>query len=547
MPGPSAFTLLPGAERLRLLCVGAEPAGIVLTVAGKAEGCRCPACGWRSRRVHSRYARTVRDLPWAELPVRLRLRARRFFCANAACPRRIFTERLPGVVAPYARRTDRLTAWLSRVAFALGGEPGARLLRHQRLPWSGDTLLARIRASALPDRPPPRVLGVDDFAFRRGRRYGTILVDLERHRVVDLLPDRLAATVAIWLKARPPPRVISRDRGGEYARGAQQGAPEAIQVADRFHLLKNVGETVERVLRRHADLVGQVPVPPRACPRPDEPGIWHELRRDRRDRLMDHERSERVVQARFAAIQGGAAAGLNKSAIARALGVHRHTVQKYLALPAAPERRYTVRRASVLAPYAGYLLERWRHGGHKAMPLWRELLARGYPGRYRQVARFVAALRRRERAGPPGPALAPSAGLTPKRAVGLPLTRPPERTPEEQAALKRLWTLHPDLQAAERLFDGFAHLIRDRAAAPPAQRRQEIEHWLTDAAGAGLPEFAAFVTKLRQDLEAVAAGLVLPYSQGQTEGQVNRLKTLKRAMYGRASFELLRRRVLYAA
>jgi transposase len=543
MSSPSAFALLPGAEQLRLLCVGAEPAGIVLTVAGKARSGRCPDCGGRSHRVHSRYVRTVRDLPWAELPVRLRLRARRFFCDAAACPRRIFTERLPGVVAPYARRTDRLTAWLLRVAFALGGEPGARLLRHQRLPWSGDTLLARIRTAALSDRPPPRVLGVDDFAFRRGRRYGTILVDLERHRVVDLLPDRLATTVAAWLAARPPPRVISRDRGGEYACGARQGAPEAVQVADRFHLLKNVGETVERVLRRHADLVGQVPVPRRG----DEPDIWHELRRDRRDRLLDHERAQRVVQARFAAIQGGAAAGLNKSAIARASGVHRHTVQKYLALRAAPERRYTVRRANLLVPYAGHLLERWRQGEHTAMTLWHELVARGYPGRYRQVARFVAALRRRERAKPAGPAPAAAARLTPKRATGLLLTRPPERTAEEQAALQRLWALHPDLQAAARLFDGFAHLIRDRAATPPARRRQALEHWLTDAAGAGLPEFAAFATKLRQDLDAVAAALVLPYSQGQTEGQVNRLKTLKRAMYGRASFELLRRRLLYAA
>jgi transposase len=571
MSDPGAATLLPDASQLRLLCIDgldAAPTGLVLTVAAKARAARCPGCGERSRRVHSRYGRTVRDLPWGELPVRLRLRVRRFFCDAPACPRRIFTERLPGVVAPYARRTDRLAAWLTRVAFALGGEPGARLLGHQRLPLSGDTLLRRIRATALPAGPPPRVLSVDDFAFRRGRTYGSILVDLERHRVVDLLPDRQAATFAAWLGARPPPRVLSRDRGGEYALGGRQGAPEAVQVADRFHLLKNVGEAAERVLRRHAAAPRRVPAPPppapggAAPPKDGEvgwPALWRELRRaerDRRDRRASRARTQQEVDARFAAIQAGAARGLNTSAIARAVGAHRHTVQKYLALPAAPAREYTARRPSILAPYVGYLLERWRQGERQALALWRELAAQGYPGRYRQVARFVAALRRRDRAGRagragrrgPAPAeLAPPAGLTPKRARGLLLARPAARTPEEQATVTRLPALHPDLRAAVGLLDGFARLLRDTSGAPPAQRWAQLEQWLAAAASSGLPEFEAFAVKARQDLWAVAAALILPYSQGQTEGQVNRLKALKRAMYGRAKFDLLRQRVLYAA
>jgi len=561
-PGPAA--LLPDPSQLRLLCIDgldAEAAGLVLTVAAKARAARCPGCGGASRRVHSRYTRTVKDLPWAELPVRLRLHARRFFCDAPACPRRIFTERLPGVVAPYARCTDRLAAWLTRVAFALGGEPGARLLGHQRLPRSADTLLRRIRATALPGGPPPRLLSVDDFAFRRGQTYGSILVDLERHRVVDLLPDRQAATFAAWLGARPPPLVISRDRGGEYARGARQGAPEAVQVADRFHLLRNVGEAVERVLRRHAAALRQVPAPPPARggppgPAPPEvgaggwPALWRELRREERDRRAARARTTQERDARFAAIQGAAARGLNTSAIARAVGVHRHTVQQYLALPAAPARAAPAGRPSILAPYAGYLLERWHQGERQALALWRELQARGYPGRYRQVARFVAALRRRGQAGRHGQGRAaapPPDGLTPKRTLGLLVARPADRTPEEQAAVARLPALHPDLRAAVGLLDGFARLLRDRAGAPPAQRWAQLEQWLAAAAASGLPEFEAFVAKARQDLWAVAAGLILPYSQGQTEGQVNRLKALKRAMYGRAKFDLLRQRVLYAA
>jgi transposase len=181
------------------------------------------------------------------------------------------------------------------------------------------------------------------------------------------------------------------------------------------------------------------------------------------------------------------------------------------------------------------------------MALGQELVARGYPGRYRQVARFVAVLRRRERAEPRCPPLAPPVGLTPKQALGLLLARPPDRTPEEQATVARLATLHPDLRTAVGLLDGFARLLRDKTGVPPAQRRARLEQWLAAAAGSGLPEFETFVTKARQDQRAVAAALVLPYSQGQTEGQVNRLKALKRAMYGRAAFDLLRQRVLYAA
>jgi transposase len=570
MSDPGATALLPDPSQLRLLCIGgpdAEPAGLVLTVAAKARAARCPGCGGRSGRVHSRYTRTVKDLPWAELPVRLRLQARRFFCDAPACPQRIFTERLPGVVAPYARCTDRLAAWLTRVAFALGGEPGARLLGHQRLPRSGDTLLRRIRATALPAGPPPRLLSVDDFAFRRGQSYGSILVDLARHRVVDLLPDRQAATFAAWLGARPPPLVLSRDRGGEYARGARQGAPEAVQVADRFHLLRNVGEAAERVLRRHAAALRQVPAPPPPDPRappgtgaprpaPPEagwPALWRELRREERDRRAARARTKQDRDARFAAIHGAAARGLNTSAIARAVGVHRHTVQQYLALPAAPARESPAGRPSILAPYAGYLLERWRQGERQALALWRELVARGYPGRYRQVARFVAALRRREEVGRPGrrgearAALPPAEGLTPKRARGLLLARPAARTPEEQATVARLPALHPDLRTAVGLLDGFARLLRSTGGEAPAQRWAQLERWLAAAAASGLPEFAAFAAKARQDLWAVAAALILPYTQGQTEGQVNRLKALKRAMYGRAKFDLLRQRVLYAA
>jgi transposase len=210
---------------------------IVLLAGTRADAAQCPHCGVRSRRVHSRYRRKLADLPWLGIAVEVRLHTRRFFCAQPGCPRRIFTERLPGLVAPHGRRTERLAAWMTEVAFALGGAPGARLLQGQRVAISGQSLLRRIRAVPLAGRPSPRMLSIDDFAFRRWRRYGSILVDLERRQVVDLLPDRSAATFAAWLTAHPEPEVISRDRSGAYARAAREAAPGAVQVADRFHLL----------------------------------------------------------------------------------------------------------------------------------------------------------------------------------------------------------------------------------------------------------------------------------------------------------------------
>jgi transposase len=528
MPGR---TLLPDPERLHLIGVFADDHGITLAAAVGVDRARCPGCGIEAERVHSHYVRAPADLPWQGIAVRLRLQVRRFFCDNHACARRIFAERLPGVVAPHARRTERLAAWFSHVAFALGGEAGARLLRLLGVATSGDSLLRHIRGVGIKERSMPRLLSVDDFALRRGRTYGTILVDLERERVVDLLPDRRADTFAAWLNEHPGVEVISRDRSGEYADGARRGAPGAVQVADRFHLLKNLGDAVERVLRRHATLLLRVPAPDR--PRATSPPL-------RPDRAVSRERTGAVVRQRFAAVEAAAAVGLSTAAIARALGLHRHTVQKYRALAAAPERRQRAGGAHLLAPYEGYLLERWRQGDRNARRLWREIAAQGYPGGYRTVARFAAHLRTQARAGAP----LPTPGLTPRHAAGLLRARAEALDPAERRASAQVRGLHPEIATAAALLDRFAALIRERGCPGQANR---LGCWMTDAHTAGVPELRSFVVKLRQDTEAVLAGLTLPYSQGQAEGRINQLKLIKRSMYGRAGFDLLRLRVLHAA
>ncbi len=522
--------LLPPPLRVEAVTETGET--MVVRARSAEERARCPDCGHPATRVQSKYVRTLDDVPWAVRRVRLRVTIRRFRCATARCPRRIFAER-PGVFAlPYARRTARADTALEAVAFALGGEAGSRLARRLSLPTSPDTLLRLIRRAPESAAPPVRICGVDDFAWRKRRCYGTALVDLERHRLIDLLPERSATSVAAWLRQHPEIAVVSRDRGGEYADGARRGAPQATQVAERFHLLRNLGDVVRRVLARHADLVRRV----------RSPDGTPSLTRLRPDRDASRARTRAQMADCHAAIHAAAARGLDKSAIARALGVHRHTVQKYLALDAAPERRRVNRTVSILVPYEAYLLERWRQGCHDARALWREIAALGYPGSYGPVVRVIRQLRIGAATGQLP--TAPGDGLTPAQAAGLLLTRPGERAPEQVLAIDQLRTLHPDIEEAITVLERFAALIRTRGDAGQEAR---LTRWLADAAGSAAPELAAFTAKLRQDLAAVRAGLTRPWSQGQTEGQILKLKLLRRQMYGRGNFDLIRKRALRAA
>jgi transposase len=528
--------------------------GLTILASPAAADAPCPCCGQRADRIHSRYTRTLADLPWATLLVHLRVRARKFFCDNAACPRQIFAERLADVACASARRTDRQQTALTAIAFAVGGEAGARLARRLGMPVSPDTLLRLTRRSPEVERPLPTALGVDDWAIHKGLTYGTILVDLARHCPVDLLPDRSSRSLATWLQAHPGVAAIARDRAGAYAEGARDGAPAATQVADRWHLLDNLADAIEDFLRSKGRCLqaaaAALTTPASADEQPRSPpdAVYQGKRRHPQpERWRD--RQEAAAEAgvarrcsNYEAVRALHAQGATVAAIARTVGIARMTVYKYLREGPPQRKRHTVHgQPRVLTPYEPYLLQRWAEGCRVATRLWREIQAQGFAYSLTTVQRFVNQLRRE---GPP-PANRPRTALTkpqgppPRQVAALILRRPERRSDEQCAYLKHLRSEDPAIAIAVDLAADFLSMLRRREG-------ERLPAWLDAAEASGIGELKRFASKLREDHAAVQAGLTLRYSNGQTEGQVTRLKLIKRQGYGRAKFDLLRKRVLQA-
>jgi len=487
----------------------------------------CPACGELSRRVHSRYERRLSDTAVAGQEVVIVLLVRRFFCDSPCCRKKTFSEQVPGLTVRYGRRSAGLTEVLTAVALALGGRAGSRLGATLAAAVSRSTLIRLIRA--LPDPAPagvPRILGVDEFALRRGHSYGTLLVDVETRRPVDILPERSADSFAAWLTARPGAEVICRDRAGCYADGAARGTPLAIQVADRWHLWHNLGEAAEKaVARHHHCLNAAITIPDGWEPGP-VPGPP-----PRTGRLPDRTRQ------RHAQIHQLLAGGASVKAIAAELGLARNTVRRF-ARAASPEQLLvndgTGRRPSILDEHAPYLRQRWAEGCTDAALLWREIRDRGYQGGCSLVRQYLAPLRDTTiiPAPPPRPPKA-------RKVTSWIMTDPASLADDDAHQLDLICGACPELASLRAHVSAFAEMMTSR-------RGKDLDKWITGAASTGLPELRSYITGLRRDQDAVTAGLTLRWSSGVVEGHINRVKMLKRQMYGRASPDLLRRRILLA-
>jgi transposase len=488
-----------------------------------ASEAACTGCGVVSRRVHSGYQRRLADTASGGQEVLIDLQVRRFFCGSAACAKTTFAEQVPGLSTRYGRRTSALQAVLQAVALALGGRAGARLTGRLACAVSRSTLIRLIRAAADPDDQTPLVLGVDDFALRKGHVYGTILVDIEARRPAGMLPERSAESFRAWLDAHPGVEIICRDRGGCYAEGPAQGAPLAIQVADRWHLWHNLAEAVERAVARHRSCLQDPPPDPgtgppaaQAAPAP-EAGLAARTR------------------TRHAEVHAALARGLTLTQVSRTLRLDPKTVRRYATAETAEQLTGSVRlmRPGLLGPHQTYLQQRWDEGIRSTEQLHAELRDRGYRGSMRTLRRLTAQLRRDTAV--PAPPPAPPA----KKVASWILTPPGDLTDDDRAALAQITSRCEELQRTGALVREFADMLCNR-------RGERLEAWASQAQDSPVSELRGFAKGLRSDWAAVTAGLTVSYSSGAVEGHVNRIKMLKRQMYGRAKPDLLRKRVLLA-
>lgn len=539
------FPHLAGLDLVHVEDLGGE---VRITARTRTVLLACRGCGAVSARVHDRYRRRLADLACGGRPVQVVLEACRFRCGNPACPVATFAEQVPGLTGWYQRRTAQLRDLLEKVALALAGRAGSRLAAAAGTAVSRFTLIRLVRA--LPDPPagPVTVLGVDDVAKRKGHSYATVLMDMDSHRLIDMLPDREAQTFADWLRAHPGIEVICRDRGGAYARAAREGAPAAVQVADRFHLWQDLAEAVEKTVLACLAAMDPPPGPggpedpgiaaSPAAPAPAQPDGFCDVHGHDRKLVARH-------RERYAAVQALRAEGCSTREIARRLGLARGTAAKFASAASIDELLVkATRRPSILDPFKPYLNQRWNDGVTSATALHAEIRARGWTGDIQAVFRYLRQFRTadgRDRQARAQPQLtAPSAPPPPKprQVTRWIMTHPDHLASDDAAELARLLDASPALAAAAGHVRSFAGMMTRR------QGLLALEDWLTAVEAGNQPGLHSFARGIRRDQQAVTAGLALPYSSGALEGKNCKIKYLKRLMYGRANFDLLRKMAL---
>ncbi len=533
-------TLLADTVALTLEAFVSHANSVTVVVRSSQPATTCPVCQQPFSSLHSNYIRRIADLPWHGVAVQLELHTRKFRCRNSLCSRKVFCERLPNVVAAFARKTARLNSTLNLLAFAMGGEGGSRVASKLGFSTSGDTLLRRIRQQHSSEKPFVKVLGIDDFSFRRGVSFGTILVDLEKRKPIDLLPDREAETLKAWLKARPEVEIVSRDRASAYSDAAKRGAPQDVQIADRFHLLQNATGVFEKTLRRNYKALRAVLQPAetvvRQAPAKESPMAKLPSSEAVYETKVDspyHQEKQRL----FDLIKQMQAEGLSINQIRLQIKRHHTTVARYFH---AADYLTTTRirgcwKRKLITPFLAHLQKRWAEGCTNANQLYREIKELGYRGSPLTVRRTTQEWRA------PVPILvaaAPPKLPSLKTLVWLFLKPLAKLTDQERELRAKLLANSDETERGLELIEKFRAMLRNR-------KIEKFDEWMKSARAGGLIEFANFANGLQRDERAVRAALEHHWSQGQVEGQVNRLKLIKRQMFGRAKFDLLRARVLH--
>lgn len=509
----------------------------VVSAAAKPIGI-CPDCGMRSRHRHGWHNRCLRDLPVQGQVVKVKLSLIRWQCRHRKCQRRTFTDRLPKIALPYAHRTMRMAEIVGLVGHKMGGRPAENLMHRLGMPISDDTILRQLKRNVGASRQDNdiRVVGIDDWSWRQSSHYGTIMVDLERRTVVDVLDDRSVESAKAWLQERPAIEVVSRDRCGLYARAAREGAAQARQVADRFHLVQNL----RAAIKEQMSLSGYAHVRPILS----EDAIASSAAQHRRARLAHRQSRQETFEMLHALRQQG----LTYSEIARRTGYERRSVANWLTSNTPRDRNRAALNPTSPLYFEAFLAECWKEGNRTGRHLFYDIKNRGYTGSRSNLERLLKTWRNAEKDRPddisfeehtPEPVRDPDTGHAISSVVAAALCIKPrgqltDRQARKVDALKRGSAAFATMRSLAMRFNGIL-----RSKNPEA-----LDEWIDGAIDSELTAIMRFASVLRRDIDAVKNAIELPWSNGQAEGQINRLKTLKRAMYGRAGPELMRARML---
>ncbi len=545
---------LPSPSIFRLEEMSVQEKTVVFRVSSTQLQVVCPRCGQVSRKIHSHYLRTLADLPMSGLAVRLICRVRKFFCTDQDCSQRIFVERLTELAEVSARQTNRLSRIICSLAFYVGGRTGAKVTEQLAIKVSRQTLIRRILKTHPSQISVPRVIGIDDFAFRRGQVYGTLLIDLERRKAIDLIPSREAEDVAKWLRQYPQVEVVSRDRSPIYAAAVSSALPHADQIADRFHIVKNIYEVLEKILHRERKTIAQVSEEMRRnanrISRENQSPIENERFRETKKARSETEiAAEKIKQSaarirrieKYESVKRLRGEGVSISEISRRLRMHRETVRHFLRCDAYPEVKPAFRKISPLVNYQDYIRQRWNEGCGNAKQIYQELLNLGYVGSYDTLMRFLRIWRgdlpeedrlriRLQTFRMP----------TAREIKWWLLGKKPNLNKEKSRFLQLLHERQPEIGEAVRLIEEFRKILKKGSEDDYENWREQVQQTT------GNQELKNFAFRLGKEDQAIRGAITSDWSNGQTEGQVNRLKLIKRQMYGRASFEVLKARVLFA-
>ncbi|MES2653389.1 MAG: ISL3 family transposase [Bacteroidota bacterium] len=522
--------LFRSPDVFKVISVDNQTDQICIYVQTKQEKPACPNCCEPSTKLHSYYTRRFNDLPAFGKSCSIYLKTRKYRCLTDECPLKIFTERYEDHFDSYRRNTKRLEGKLFGTAIELGGRPAERICRQFSMPVNDTTLLRLIARAQLPHIDTFTAIGVDDWAYKKRERYGSILVDLTTRKIVDLLPDREEKTVVDWLRRQPNLEVVTRDRYGNYVRGATRGAPQAIQVTDRWHLLKNLGEALTRMMTREYSRLNRT-----LLPEIDESPIEIPVALPVK---APEAAIKGVLKRRFDEMKKLQTEGLSANKISAQLHMSRSTVRKYLQTDSLTRKSYGTERMT--ENHFDYIRKRLQEDPSLYLKtLWTELRSLGYNGGYSTLSEAMAyyGIRIGKKVREPGSPRQSGSFFKPSSTSMIFLKPESKLNAGEKHLLDKVCGISSELKQALSLTRTFRSIMENKNG-------DQLGTWIENVKSAGISEINTFANGLLKDYRSIENALTLPWSNGPVEGNVNKLKTIKRQMYGRASFDLLRKRLV---